>query len=307
MKKEEPTVLAGAPEQNTEPAAAEALPAEAEPVWDPADAAETDGPADAEQTDVPADAAEDVAEADAAENDACLGDAGQPDAPGFGQTGDAAEAEEAALERALDAAMMEAGTDPEDDGNLDLSGDFSNRERSGFDIKKLLIPLFALVAVGLIVWAVLRSGGTEGHLVISEVVTSNQSILTDEALGTPDFVELYNSGTTDINVSGYGLSDSMKHCYRYRLPDVTIPAGGYLLIYFTGGTEEADSSPYCTGFGLSRDGETVVLVDAHYGLLSQLDVPALEPDAAYALRADGTYGITYTPTPGAANIVPDAE
>lgn len=269
MTTDEPAALAGVPEPNTEPADA-ALSAET---------AQAEASASAEQ----------------------------PDGPDFAQAGDAAEAEDEELERALDAAMVEAGTEAEDDGNLDLSGDFSSRERSGFDIKKLLIPLFALIVVGIVVWAVLRSGGTEGHLVISEVVTSNQSVLKDEALGTPDFVELYNSGSTDLNVSGYGLSDSMKHCYRYRLPDVTIPAGGYLLIYFTGGTEEADSSPYCTGFGLSRDGETVVLVDAHYGLLSQVDVPALEPDAAYALRADGTYGITYTPTPGAANIVPDAE
>lgn len=290
----EPTAAPKAPEQNTDASTVIS-----------ADAALADGKAGGI---LPGDATDTAQEA--AVFGACPDEAHPSDEADFFQmnaAANAADAEEAELERALDAAMTQADADAPDDGGLDLAGDFSYRERGGIDIKKLLIPLLALIVVGFAAWALLRGGGTEGHLVISEVVTSNQNVLTDAALGTPDFVELYNGGNADVNVAGYGLSDSMKQCYRYRLPDVTIPAGGYLLIYFAGGTEEADSSPYCTGFGLSKDGETVVLVDAHYGLLSQVDVPALDPDAAYALREDGTYGITYTPTPGSANIVPDAK
>lgn len=214
------------------------------------------------------------------------------------------EDEQAELEKAMDAALRLLPDDEPDDGGTDLSGAFSGQDKARFDARLLLIPVLALIAVGALVWALIAKGNPEGKLVINEVMTSNRTTLQDELLGTPDWVELYNGSSSDINVNGFGLSDSMKNSYRYRLPDVTIPAGGYLIVYFTGGTEAADQNPLCAGFGLSKDGDTLVLVDAHYELICQVDVPALDADAAYARREDGSYAITYVPTPNAENNTP---
>ena len=67
------------------------------------------------------------------------------------------------------------------------------------------------------------------------------------------------------------------------------------------GAERIIVSPLCTGFGLSRYGESLLLVDANYNLLDSVEVPALEPDVSYARAADGSWGYAVRPTPGEAN------
>lgn len=63
---------------------------------------------------------------------------------------------------------------------------------------------------GGLLWLYMQNRGQSGQLVINEVVTSNKTCLTDEILGTPDFVELYNGSSRTVRLKGYGLSDSIK-------------------------------------------------------------------------------------------------
>ena len=137
---------------------------------------------------------------------------------------------------------------------------------------------------------------------INEVVSSNARSLVDETLGTPDWIELYNASASPINLSGYGLTDNPKEPHKWTFPDVTIPAGGYLVVYAT----KAEGT-LCTGFGLSRSGDSLCLSDKYYTLLDYIDLPALERDVSYARGADGAFGYCASPTPGAENtaqIVP---
>ena len=183
----------------------------------------------------------------------------------------------------------------------DLTRDFSGKDKIRFDIKYLLLPLIVLLVAGyLIWWGVNRFGGT-GKLVINEVVTNNHAAYVDPALGTPDYVELYNGSSRTVALKGYGVSNSMKHCYRYTLPDVQIAPGEYLLVFFTGGTPEADESPFCTGFGLDKKGDTVVLVSDNYDLLDSVEVPALPSDISYGRNEEDEWVFFMTPTPGSAN------
>ena len=178
--------------------------------------------------------------------------------------------------------------------------------RKGPDLRLplgLLITLLLIGGVGYFLWQHMQTetglGGTT--LVINEICAVNHQSLVSETLDTPDWVELYNGSSKALNLKGYGLTDNPKQSYKYTLPDVTIEPGGYLLIYFTGGSETADSDPLCTGFGLSRYGESLLLVDANYNLLDSVEVPALEPDVSYARAADGSWGYAIRPTPGEAN------
>ena len=183
--------------------------------------------------------------------------------------------------------------------------EFKTRRR-GPDLRLplgLLITLLLIGGVGYFLWQHLQAESASGGstLVINEVCTANHQSLVSETLGTPDWVELYNGSRKALNLKGYGLTDSPKQSYKYTLPDVTLEPGGYLLIYFTGGSEAADSDPLCTGFGLSRYGESLLLVDANYNLLDSVDVPALEADVSYVRAADGSWGYAVVPTPGEAN------
>ena len=67
----------------------------------------------------------------------------------------------------------------------------------------------------------------------------------------------------------------------------------------------SDSDPFCTGFSLSQEGETLFLVSRAYVELDEVAVPYLETDTSYARRPDGKYVVTRVVTPGLANSFSD--
>lgn len=64
---------------------------------------------------------------------------------------------------------------------------------------------------------------------INEAVTSN-AVFTDEDGDTPDWLELYNPDG-ELNLSGWTLSDKLNNPGKWIIPEVTIPADGYLLFW----------------------------------------------------------------------------
>jgi len=160
-----------------------------------------------------------------------------------------------------------------------------------------------LLAVCLIVWLVrLPPPASKAGLVINEIVSDNGSYPVHSELGLTHWVELYNGGAEQINLLGYGLSPEPKNAFRYMLPEIILPSGGYLLIFFTGGTPAADKDPLCTGFGLPCGEEfTLVLADANHYLLDEVRVPVLGQDQAYARVNATDFAITDVPTPMAEN------
>ena len=63
-------------------------------------------------------------------------------------------------------------------------------------------------------------------LVISEVMSSNDYTLTDEAYGTPDWIEIQNTSNEAINLEGYCLSNNTKNLRKFTFPDLVLQAGG---------------------------------------------------------------------------------
>ena len=191
------------------------------------------------------------------------------------------------------------------ENELSLENEF-HRETPRIRHRGLLLVLLALViAAGVIVAGILLFPNASGGIVINEVMTSNHGAYEHPEYGTVDWVELYNATGRDFDLSGYGFTDSIKdvkRTIRYHFPDGTvIPAGGYLVLYCTGGTGATDDDPFCTGFNLSASGETLLLISENYVELAELSVPALEPDTSYARTDGGEYAVTNVPTPGEAN------
>ncbi|MCL2696022.1 MAG: lamin tail domain-containing protein, partial [Clostridiales bacterium] len=142
-----------------------------------------------------------------------------------------------------------------------------------------------------------------GGLVINEVVTSNGASLLDSTYGKPDWIELYNGSSRDINLSCYQLTKNPnKPGSASLLPDVVIKAGGYLILYANKSKDVYEpGGPICLGFNLSKGGDMLVLADDRNNIIQELEIPTLERDISYARRADGSYGFCNVPTPGAAN------
>lgn len=173
-------------------------------------------------------------------------------------------------------------------------------------VKSSQVFFISLIAAALLPLLFACSGAetaaSGGELVVNEIVSSNKRSLVDEALGTPDWIELYNAGTDALDLSGYGVSDNMRDLHQFVFPKGTsIESGEYLILYATTAEEQSESSARCTNFGLSKSGDYLFITDAYYGIVAQLEVPALYTDVSYVRTGDGTYGFCAIPSPGTEN------
>ena len=169
-------------------------------------------------------------------------------------------------------------------------------------MKKTMIALMVAASLPLLfACADGQKAADSSKLVVNEVVSSNKRSLVDESLGTPDWIELYNSGSVPLDLSGYGISDNMRELHKFVVPQgTTLGAGEYLVLYAMGATDDV-KNPMVTNFGLSKSGDYLFITDAYFGLVSQMEIPPLYTDVSYARAADGTYGFSGVPTPGAEN------
>ena len=168
--------------------------------------------------------------------------------------------------------------------------------------KKLTIALLVAASLPLLfACADEAKAADSSKLLVNEVVSSNKRSLVDESLGTPDWIELYNSGSVPLDLSGYGISDNMRDLHKFVVPQgTTLGAGEYLVLYAMGASDDV-KNPMVTNFGLSKSGDYLFITDAYFGLVAQMEIPVLYTDVSYARAADGTYGFSGVPTPDAEN------
>ena len=70
------------------------------------------------------------------------------------------------------------------------------------------------------------------QLIINEIMQSNVECIMDDIKEFPDsWVELYNSGDEAINLKDYKISNKNKEKKAWQLPDKTVAAKGYAIIY----------------------------------------------------------------------------
>lgn len=119
-----------------------------------------------------------------------------------------------------------------------------------------------------------------------------------------DWVELYNRGASAVSLSGWSLSDSSGTSQKWIFPDVSIPAGGYLVVILDGqDVRTPGTGGYLhANFSLDADGEYLGLRDATGALVQEFTkLPPGSPFHSYGRNATGNYVYFDLATPGAAN------
>jgi hypothetical protein len=142
------------------------------------------------------------------------------------------------------------------------------------------------------------------HPVISEIMADNSSILADEDGAFPDWLELYNPTAAAINLSGYFLTDDKSEPTLWAFPSLTLPPGGYLLVFASGKNRVNPAAPLHTNFQLDRAGEYLALIGP--GLVTVHEFapyPAQRPDISYGVLGGDVSLLTTMghPTPGVVN------
>ena len=145
----------------------------------------------------------------------------------------------------------------------------------------------------------LEDSALRGRLVISEIMGKNHASLMDEDGKRPDWIELHNTTSEAIDLSGFGVSDDADGD-GWVIPNGTVAPDGYFLIY-ADGKDRAGEIPHAD-FKLSA-GETVVLRDADGRLIDRADCACDTADLSQMLEEDGKWAVSAYPTPGYENTV----
>jgi hypothetical protein len=75
-------------------------------------------------------------------------------------------------------------------------------------------------------------------VVISEFVASNVTSLEDGYGSTPDWIEIYNSGSTEVDLNGYHLSDDPANPFAWRFDQsTTLGPQEYMVVFASGNNE----------------------------------------------------------------------
>jgi hypothetical protein len=117
-------------------------------------------------------------------------------------------------------------------------------------------------AVAAFLFSLLLPAIASGNLSITEFVADNDGAYLDRDGDASDWIELHNSGAVPVSTNGLFLTDSASDPTRWLLPDVTIPAGGYLVVFASGKDRRDPQGELHTNFSLSAGGEYLALVDS---------------------------------------------
>lgn len=140
-------------------------------------------------------------------------------------------------------------------------------------------------------------------LYINEFMASNATTICDSFGSYSDWIELYNSTDTDMDISGFGISDNLSQPMKYRFPDgTTIAAKGYLVV-FCSGNEGMQNGELHAPFGLRSYGEDVVIANRAGRIIDSYSFKNQETDVSVARIPDGTgeFQSNSQPSPGYPN------
>ncbi len=140
-----------------------------------------------------------------------------------------------------------------------------------------------------------------GQLQINELLADNVFGAVNPVTGQPnDWIEIYNSASSEVNLIGYFLSDDPKNPTKWKLPsNIQIPGFGYLLI-FADGTDQIGENLHAN-FKLDATGEYVLLYSAVDGMVDSVAFPRMYTNDSYGRLENGTMAFFDKPTPGEAN------
>ena len=146
-------------------------------------------------------------------------------------------------------------------------------------------------------------------LVITEFLASNDSVLADEDGDYADWIEIHNASLTSVSLAGWYLTDDEADLIKWQFPSVTLPSGGYLVVFASDKNRINPAGELHTSFKLSGDGEYLGLIRPDGATAACEFAPAYPTqytDVSYGVHEAAGYWYLDPPTPGTANTTSTA-
>lgn len=158
---------------------------------------------------------------------------------------------------------------------------------------------------------VLSASGPLGRAepLISEFMAANSRTLADSDGAYSDWIELHNPDPVALDLTGWYLSDSAGNKTKWQLPALSLPPGGFVVIFASNKDRRDPAAPLHTNFALSASGEYLGLTKPDGVTVVSEFAPSFPPQAddvsfGFAPRNGGGFfpaGPLAQPTPGTAN------
>jgi len=123
---------------------------------------------------------------------------------------------------------------------------------------------------------------------ISEFMASNSGNLADEDGTYADWIEIHNPAPVAVSLNGWSLTDSASNKTKWGFPAVSIPGGGFLVVFASDKNRRVPGQPLHTNFKLSAGGEYLGLVKADGVTVASAYAPLFPPQ-----QTDVSYGMSF--------------
>lgn len=141
-------------------------------------------------------------------------------------------------------------------------------------------------------------------IVINEFMADNTNTITDPEGDYDDWVELFNSGSTAILLTGKYLTDKPDNLIKYKIiePNVYINANEYLLVWCD---EDSSDQGIHTNFKLSKSGEYIAIVDTDgVSIIDSITFGVQTTDVSFGRQPDASPNWAFmNPTPEYSNNI----
>lgn len=146
--------------------------------------------------------------------------------------------------------------------------------------RSLILLFRAVLFLSIFLAPGIRAAG----VVITEFMAANSSGEKDEDGDFSDWIEIYNTDSSDRSLAGWRLSDEAKNTGKWQFPAVVVPKGGFLLVFASGKDRIDPKAKLHTNFKLNSDGGYLALTTPDGSIASEFSpYPRQIRDVSYGV------------------------
>ena len=140
------------------------------------------------------------------------------------------------------------------------------------------------------------------EIVINEFLASNAATQADQDGEFDDWIEIYNKGNSNVNISNYRLSDDATDLTLFQFPSGTIlNANSYIIVW---ADEDTTQTGFHANFKISASGESLYLTDSALNFIDSVAFGSQTTDISHGRFPNGTGTFqNMSPTFSAQNLI----
>ncbi|MDQ3191160.1 MAG: CotH kinase family protein [Bacteroidota bacterium] len=160
--------------------------------------------------------------------------------------------------------------------------------------KKCLLFVFPLI--------LLFSITVRGQIVINEISNANDLFLIDENDDAYDWIELFNSGTSSVNLLNYTITDNSSILDKWSFPEIIIEPQSYIIIFASAKDIKVGNALH-TNFKIKATGEEIIISNDKGNIIDSYNFGELQNNHSFGRNPDGseTWCVFNNPSPGNTN------